>query len=222
MLRVPYPIYVGAGTSAEPVNQSYPLRTICYGTHSGEAVKTQKSTLDLLGPLITSKTRLKLLLRFFLNQNLSGYLQGLSKELDENSNSIRVELNRLEEAGMLHSEHEGRRKLYRVNKTHPLTSDLTSMIRKVTGIEVLVDRVVNRIGDDLKQVWISGRLAMGLESNELEVLLVGEGFDSLYIAELMGKVEEKLEKKVNYSTTPALSTWQKENSLLVWQKQDEQ
>lgn len=185
-------------------------------------IQIQAVSTNLLGPLITSKTRLKLLLRFFVNQNLSGYLQGLSKELDENSNSIRVELNRLEEAGILHSEHEGRRKLYRVNKTHPLTSDLTSMIRKVTGIEDLVDRVVNRIGDDLKQVWISGRLAMGLESNELEVLLVGEGFDSLYIAELMGKVEEKLEKKVSYSTTPALSTWQKENSLLVWQKQDEQ
>src|SRR6056300_1694937 len=102
---------------------------------------------NLLGPLIASKTRLKLLLRFFVNQDLSGYLQGLSKELDENSNSIRVELNRLEEAGILHSEHEGRRKLYRVNKTHPLTSDLTSMIRKVTGIEDLVDRIVNRIGD---------------------------------------------------------------------------
>jgi len=185
-------------------------------------IQIQAVSTNLLGPLITSKTRLKLLLRFFVNQDLSGYLQGLSKELDENSNSIRVELNRLEEAGILHSEHVGRRKLYRVNKTHPLTSDLTSMIRKVTGIEDLVDRIVNRIGDDLKQVWISGRLAMGLESNELEVLLVGEGFDSVYIAELMGKVEEKLEKKVSYSTTPALSTWQKENSLLVWQKQDEQ
>ena len=185
-------------------------------------IQIQAVSTNLLGPLITSKTRLKLLLRFFVNQDLSGYLQGLSKELDENSNSIRVELNRLEEAGILHSEHEGRRKLYRVNKTHPLTSDLTSMIRKVTGIEYLQNHIVNRIGDDLKQVWISGRLAMGLESNELEVLLVGEGFDSVYIAELMGKVEEKLEKKVSYSTTPALSTWQKENSLLVWQKQDEQ
>ena len=176
----------------------------------------------LLGPLITSKTRLKLLLRFFVNQDLSGYLQGLSKELDENSNSVRVELNRLEEAGILQTELEGRRKLYRVNKSHPLTSDLTSMIRKVTGIEDLVDRIVNRIGEDMNQVWISGRLAMGLESDELEVLLVGEGFDGAYIAELMGKVEEKLEKKVSYSTTPALSTWQKENSLLVWQKAEEQ
>ena len=188
-------------------------------THRGEAVKKRHMPSNLLGPLITSKTRLKLLLRFFVNQDLSGYLQGLSKELDENSNSVRVELNRLEEAGMLETELEGRRKLYRVNKNHPLTSDITSMIRKVTGIEDLVDRVVYRIGEDLKEVWISGRLAMGLGSDELEVLLVGEGFDGAYIAELMSKVEQKLEKKISYSTSPELSSFQKENSLLVWQKQ---
>ena len=174
---------------------------------------------NLLGPLITSKTRLKLLLRFFLNQNLSGYLQGLSKELDENTNSVRVELNRLEEAGMLETELEGRRKVYRVNKNHPLTSDITSIIRKVTGIQDLVERIVNRIGVDLKQVWISGRLASGLESDELEVLLVGEGLDVAYIAELMIKVEEKLKKKISYGTSSKLSSFQKENSLLVWQNE---
>ena len=83
-------------------------------------MKNHSIPIDLLGPLITSKTRLKLLLRFFLNHNLSGYLQGLSKELDENTNSIRVELNRLEQAGILSSELEGRRKLYRVNELHDL------------------------------------------------------------------------------------------------------
>ena len=119
---------------------------------------------NLLGPLITSKTRLKLLLRFFVNQDLSGYLQGLSKELDENSNSVRVELNRLEEAGMLEAELKGRRKLYRVNKNHPLTSDLTNMLHKVTGIDSLVERVVDRIGENLEQVWILGSLAQGINN----------------------------------------------------------
>jgi len=91
-------------------------------THCGEAVRNLPMPTNLLGPLITSKTRLKLLLRFFVNQDLSRYLQGLSKELKKNSNSVRVELNRLEQGGMLQSEMEGRRKLYRVNKTHPLTA----------------------------------------------------------------------------------------------------
>lgn len=84
---------------------------------------------DLLGPLITSKTRFKLRLRFFLNQNLSGYLQGLSKELDENTNSVRIELNRLELAGLLSAVEQGRRKVFSVNTAHPLTTDLLNMLR---------------------------------------------------------------------------------------------
>ena len=176
---------------------------------------------NLLGPLITSKTRLKLLLRFFVNQDLSGYLQGLSKELDENSNSIRVELNRLEEAGMLQTELDGRRKLYKVNKNHPLTSDITSMIRKVTGIEELVDRVVSRIGDNLEQVWISGALAKGLESDTLEVLLVGKDLDNSYIAELMKKAENVINKTIDYAISPAFSQENQSTSLLIWQKQPE-
>ena len=200
------------------MNQSYPLRTICYGTHSGEAVKTKKSTLDLLGPLITSKTRLKLLLRFFLNQDLSGYLQGLSKELDENTNSIRVELNRLEEAGLLSSELQGRRKLYQVNVAHPLTSDITTIVRKVAGIDQLVDRVVSRIGDTLDQVWITGALAKGINSEEIEVTLVGEALDRDYLGELMGKVETLIEKTIIWQVSSSDTEIDQETALLVWQR----
>jgi DNA-binding transcriptional ArsR family regulator len=175
---------------------------------------------SLLGPLITSKTRLKLLLRFFVNQDLSGYLQGLSKELDENSNSVRVELNRLEEAGMLESELEGRRKLYRVNKKHPLTSDLTNMLRKVTGIEQLVERVVDRIGEDLEQVWIQGSLAQGIDSKELEVLLIGKELDEVYIKELMTKVSKHIDKTIIYQINTNEEITQSSNGLQVWVKSE--
>ena len=173
-------------------------------------------TQDLLGPLITSKTRLKLLLRFFVNQDLSGYLQGLSKELNENSNSIRVELNRLEGAGILKSSFKGRRKMYQVNTTHPLATDISKIIRKVTGIDALVDRVVARMGKELQQVWICGQLAKGIESPTLEVLLVGKGLDMDYVAELMSKVESTINKKIDYFIAPAASESQRENCLLVW------
>ena len=44
------------------------------------------------------KTRIKLLLKFFLNSNNKAYLQPGIKEFGESSNAIRVELNRFEEA----------------------------------------------------------------------------------------------------------------------------
>ena len=191
-------------------------------THRGGAIKKGHMPSNLLGPLITSKTRLKLLLRFFLNQNLSGYLQGLSKELDENTNSIRMELNRLEEAGLLSAEEQGRRKVYSVNKAHPLTTDLSNMLRKVTGIDQLVDRVVSRIGPALEQVWTTGALAMGINSDELEVTLVGEALDMDYLSELMGKVETLIEKTITWQVCSSDAEIDSETALLVWQKADEQ
>ena len=184
-------------------------------------MKTQTNTLDLLGPLITSKTRLKLLLRFFLNQNLSGYLQGLSKELDENTNSIRVELNRLEEAGLLRSELQGRRKLYQVNLAHPLTSDITSIVRKVSGIDVLVERVVANL-PGLKQVWVCGDLARGVESETIDTLLVGEQLDPTYIGGLSNKVEKLTGKKVHAQILERMPRERAAACLLVWEKQGEQ
>ena len=185
-------------------------------THCGEAVRNQPMPTNLLGPLITSKTRLKLLLRFFVNQDLSGYLQGLSKELEENSNSVRVELNRLEQAGMLQSEMDGRRKLYRVNKKHPLTSDLTTMLRKVTGIDSIIERVVERIKESLDQVWICGKLAQGLESDTIEVVLVGSDIDKVYIDELMGKVAKVTEKQIDYKVLESISEEKLDNAMLIW------
>ena len=186
-----------------------------YGIHRGEAVKNHSIPIDLLGPLITSKTRLKLLLRFFLNHNLSGYLQGLSKELDENTNSIRVELNRLEEAGILSSELEGRRKLYRVNEQHPLTENLTAIVRKVTGVDALVDRVVGRL-PGLEQVWVCGKLAQGLQSNQIDCILVGEELDQVYIEVLCSRVEELTGKTVNTQVSAEIQPEQLGQCLLVW------
>lgn len=155
-------------------------------------------------------------MRFFINQDIGGYLQGLAKELEENSNSIRVELNRLEEAGMLKSSVKGRRKMYHVNSNHPLTTDISKIIRKVTGIDALVDRVVDRMGKDLQQVWICGQIAKGIDSSTLEVLLVGKVMDMDYVAELIGKVESTINKTIEYAIAPTVSESQRESSLLVW------
>ena len=184
-------------------------------------MKNYSIPIDLLGPLITSKTRLKLLLRFFLNHNLSGYLQGLSKELDENTNSIRVELNRLEQAGILSSELEGRRKLYRVNAQHPLTENLTNIIRKVTGVDALIDRVVGRL-PGLDQVWVFGDLAQGLQSDIIECVLVGEGLDQAYIKELCHRVEELTGKTVNAQVSAVIHPEQLGQCLLVWAQETDE
>ena len=53
----------------------------------------------VLDTLITSRTRVKLLMKFFLNSRTTSYLRDLENEFDESTNAIRVELNRFEKAG---------------------------------------------------------------------------------------------------------------------------
>jgi len=61
----------------------------------------------MLESIITSKTRIKLLLKFFLNYQNMCHLRGLESEFGDSSNSIRLELINLEKAGLLNSTVKG-------------------------------------------------------------------------------------------------------------------
>ena len=70
--------------------------------------------------LISSKTRIKILLKFFLNENSFSYLRGLEEEFGDYTNSIRIELNKFEKAGFLTSSLQGNKKLFKANQNHLL------------------------------------------------------------------------------------------------------
>ena len=89
----------------------------------------------MLEALITSKTRLKLLLRFFSHQGNCSYLRGLAEEFEESTNSIRVELNRLSQAGFLQSYQEGKTVQFRANTGHPMYKQLKELVAKYLGFD---------------------------------------------------------------------------------------
>ena len=85
----------------------------------------------MLEALISSKTRIKILVKFFLNDNLTSYLRGMEEEFGESTNSIRIELNRFEKAGFLQSFSKGNKKIFKVNNTHPLFREINSIVKKM-------------------------------------------------------------------------------------------
>lgn len=166
----------------------------------------------MLETLITSKTRIKLLLKFFINPEAEGYLQGLAAEFNESTNAIRVELNRFEEAGLFNSESSGRRKLYKVNKNHPLVPEISSMVRKMVGIDTLIEKVISRIGE-LNEAYLIGDIARGYDSKILEVVLVGEKLNEKYIQSLVEKGRVILNKEIVISIESSIP---KGHSILLW------
>ena len=129
--------------------------------------------------LITSKTPIKLLLKCFLNINNQGYLRSLEHEFHESTNGIRKELNRFEQAGLLVAENEGNKKLYRANISHPLFKDINSIIGKFVGIEELMERVIDRLGG-VKRVYLEGKIAMGLESDVIDLVIIANRINRDY------------------------------------------
>ena len=122
---------------------------------------------------------------------------------------------------MLSSTLEGRRKIYRVNPQHPLASDITSIVRKVAGIDVVIDRVMENL-PGLKQVWIYGDLARGVPSGSIDCILIGKELDEEYIAGLSAKVHELGGKKVNTQVLEEIKDEMVSGSLLVWEMNTEE
>lgn len=175
----------------------------------------------MIDSLITSKTRIKLLMRFFLNPNSRSYLRELANEFGESTNSVRLELNRLSDAGLLVSNEEGRSKYYKANTQHPLFSEIQSIVRKTLGLDKLVEKLANQLGD-LKQVLLVGDYAKGIDSGLIDIILVG-GVDKKSLENLVTKLEKLIKRKVR---TRVLSQkefedlnskkWKDESLLLFW------
>ena len=151
----------------------------------------------MLDSLITSKTRLKLLMKFFLNSQTTGYLRHLAAEFDESTNGIRQELNHLEEAKLLESELVQNKKVFRANTAHPYYMDIHKLLLKYVGIEQLVDQVVKRVGQ-LQSAFIINDFAQGKPGLILDLVLVGANFDKDYLNTLIQKAEEDLRFKIRY------------------------
>lgn len=150
----------------------------------------------MIDALISSKTRIKLLLKFFLNSHATAYLRSLVSEFGESSNGIRVELNRLENAGLLVSSSVGNKKVFQANTAHPLFADIHNIIMKYIGFDQIIENVIQRLGD-VQRVYLVGEFSKGADSQIIDLIFFGN-FDKNYLLELIGKAEKLIKRKIRY------------------------
>jgi len=151
----------------------------------------------MLGKLITSKTRLRLLIKFFISQANRGYLNGLANEMGESTNSIRKELNHLYGAGYLKKVKVDNKVEYKANTNHPLFEVLRKVVFKHLGLEDVVETVLERMGH-VNQIILIGDYAKGNDSGLIEVFLIGKDLNMEYIANIEKKIENLIGRKVSF------------------------
>jgi hypothetical protein len=152
----------------------------------------------MLESLITSKTRLRLLIKFFVNSQTHSHLRGLSEEFGESTNAIRKELNNMTNAGIL-VKHSDKNKIeYQANVKHPFYTNIRDIIRKYLGLDMLLEQILERMGG-VEQVVLTGDIARGSDSKVIDVLVTGENLNDEYISYLTKKIEQLIDRKVIFT-----------------------
>ncbi len=149
---------------------------------------------NLFTGLISSKTRIKLLVRFFFNPGSRSYLRELAKEFNVSTNAVREELNQLSKTGLLKSEKNGRSVFFSANTSHPLFPELKSMVSKALGLDQVMDSIIKRLGH-LEQAYIIDDYAEGRDTGIIDLVLVGD-IDQHHLNDLTRKTERYIKRKI--------------------------
>jgi len=177
---------------------------------------------DLLSGLISSKTRIKLLVRFFFNPKTRSYLRELAKEFNVSTNSVREELNQLTRTHLLKSRRSGRQVFYMANPQHPLFNELKSMVGKVMGIDQVIEGIVNRLGD-LEKAYLIDDYADGKDSGIIDLVLVGN-IDPFHLNDLSRKTERYIKRKIRTMVVSSeefnefFPKLKNRSRILIWEK----
>jgi predicted transcriptional regulator with HTH domain len=149
---------------------------------------------SLLNSLITSKMRVRILMRLFLNPAQQAYLRELAAEFNASPSQVREELNNLHETGLLESDRRGRQTFYKANQQHPLYPELHSMVRKALGMDKILESILERLGR-LEMAFLIDDYAEGKDTGLIDLVLVGN-IDQSNLHDLVKKTERYLDRRI--------------------------
>ena len=152
----------------------------------------------MLESFITSKTRIRILIRLFLNPAQKAYLRELATEFDISSSQLSEELHNMKDAGLLSQDKAGRQIHYQANTGHPLFPELHSMVKKALGMDRILESIIERLGD-LECAILLDDYAQGKDSGIIDLALVGN-INKTNLQDLVEKTEKYIERKIRVLT----------------------
>lgn len=153
---------------------------------------------SLFSGLITSKTRIKILMRLFFNPNGSAYLRELASDFQTSPSQVKEELSQLHKAQLLVSTKEGRQVHFSANQEHPLFHELHSMVKKSLGMDQILESIIKRLGN-LQQALLVDDYAEGKDTGIIDLVLIGD-IDKTNLLDLTEKTERYIERKIRILT----------------------
>ena len=122
------------------------------------------------------------------------------------SASLQRELNRLAEAGLIHSERVGNLRRFQANPQSPVFHELIALTRKTLGIEPMLREALRPLESRLRAAFVYGSVAKQTDTaqSDIDLMLVGEQLRLSDVLDLLIPLETELGRKINPACyTPA-------------------
>ena len=176
----------------------------------------------MLSGLITSKIRIQILMRLFLNPERNAYVRELSDEFDAAPSHIKAELDQLTKAELLTRTKSGRQILFAANRQHPVFDELQSMVKKALGMDRILDSMIKRLGN-LEKTFLVDDYAKGRDTGIIDLVLVGD-IDRYHLEDLTIKTERYINRRIRTLVLTMMEFKELETKLkargmmLLWEK----
>lgn len=178
---------------------------------------------SILSGLITSKMRIRIIMRLFANPTCQSYLRELADEFGASPSHIKEELDQLSSSNLLVSKKNGRQIMFSANKDHPIFQELHSMVNKALGMDQVLESIIKRLGNLEKAILIDD-YAEGKDTGIIDLIFVGD-IDHANLQDLTRKTEKYIDRKIRTLVltldefSQLHTTLQKRPQFLLWENE---
>ncbi len=168
----------------------------------GNTLGTKKNTKSIARTLFGS-TRRGILGLLLLHPHQSYYVRQIVRLADVSPGAVNRELRKLEKAGIITREQQGRQIHYRANTDCPVFDELRSLLTKTTGLADVLRDALAQLEENIKAAFVYGSLASGEmdAQSDVDLMVVGNVPFGEVVLHLQG-AQEQLAREINPTVYP--------------------
>lgn len=157
--------------------------------------------MSLLGKTLFTETRLRVLGLLYGQADRSFYTNEILRATGMGVGTVKRELDRLKDAGILTLSKTGNQLHYQANPTCPVYNELRSIVKKTVGLVDPVADALAPLSANIDLAFIFGSVASGSETpgSDIDLLVIGDVQFSTIVKKLH-PVQEALGREINPKT----------------------
>ena len=155
--------------------------------------------MSQLADALFTRTQQNVLQYLFGQPEKSFYTKEILRLTGMGVHTIKRELDRMVDAGLLLKESKGNQKHYQANPDCPIYTELKSIVDKTFGVVGILALSLEKILPQVDYAFVYGSIAKGTEhsGSDIDLMLIGANLSYSQTLEALMPAEEKLARSIN-------------------------